>query len=411
MLTNSTSFAGKRVAVGVCGGIAAYKVVSVVSALVQAGALVDVLMTEGAQRFITPVTFAGITHRPVHTDPYAMDNSGAIAHIEIARNAEVFLIAPATAHTIAKLAHGLADDPVTLTVLASAAPVLICPAMDGGMYANPATQANIAILRARGMHVAGPASGRLASGHVGVGRLIEPDQMVDACASLLRRTTDLTGRSVVVTAGATQEPIDPVRFIGNRSSGKMGYAIAQEAAERGANVTLVAGPTALAIPAGVRLVPIRTVADLRSALHAELPRTDVLIQAAAVSDYRVADPATHKIKRTGDEVVLRLIENPDLIAEIGQLPDRPLLVGFAAETSAAVENARTKLLAKNLDLIVLNDVGKPGSGFEVDTNEVTFIGRDGPPESLPLMSKREVAAHLITRVVALLHARGVSPQS
>lgn len=398
-------FRGRRIAIGVCGGIAAYKVLSVVSRLVQAGALLDVLMTPAAQRFVAPLSFQALTHRPVLTDPWAMDAPGRIVHIAVAEAAELFLIAPATANTLAKLAHGLADDAVSLTALAVRAPLLVAPAMDGGMYEHPATQANVKTLLARGCTILGPTDGRLASGLTGRGRLVEPETILQALVDLLTRRSDLAGLRLVVTAGGTREPIDPVRYIGNRSSGKMGYALAEAAAARGATVTLVAAPAALPVPAGVAHVPVETVQQLRSALHSRLATTDVLIQAAAVSDYRVAAVAGEKIKRTGEELVLRLVENPDVIAEIGALPQHPLLVGFAAETGDHLDRAREKLLRKNLDLNVLNDVTAPGSGFGTDTNQVTILSRGGEPEVLPLQSKREVADALLDRVRELAAAR------
>jgi phosphopantothenoylcysteine decarboxylase / phosphopantothenate---cysteine ligase len=394
----SDGFSGRRLAVGVCGGIAAYKVLTVVSQLVQAGALVDVLMTPAAPRFVAPLSFQALTHRPVLTDPWAMDAAGQIAHIAVAEAADLFLVAPATAHTLAKLAQGLADDAVTLTALAARAPLLLAPAMDGGMFEHPATQANLATLLARGCTIVGPEAGRLASGLSGRGRLAEPAAILQALAGLLTRRADLSGLRIVVTAGGTREPIDPVRYIGNRSSGKMGYAIAEAAAARGATVTLVSAPTALPVPPRVVHVPVETVQQLRAALHHRLAETDVLIQAAAVSDYRVATVAEEKIKRRGDELALRLVENPDVIAEIGALPEHPFLVGFAAETGNHLEHAREKLLRKNLDLNVLNDVTAAGSGFGTDTNQVTILSRTGEPEVLPLQSKRAVADALLDRV-------------
>jgi phosphopantothenoylcysteine decarboxylase / phosphopantothenate---cysteine ligase len=395
-------FAGRHLAVGVCGGIAAYKILTVVSRLVQAGAQVDVLMTPAAQRFVGALSFQALTHRPVLIDPWATDTAGQIAHIAAAEEAEALLIAPATANTLAKLAHGLADDAVTLTALAVRAPLLLAPAMDGGMFSHPATQANLATLQARGCTVVGPEEGRLASGLTGHGRMAEPEAILQAAESLLQRRADLAGLRIVVTAGGTREPIDPVRYIGNRSSGKMGYAIAEAAAARGAMVTLISAPSALPVPSAVTYIAVETVQELRAALHRGLAQTDVLIQAAAVSDYRVAAVAAEKIRRKGEDLVLRLVENPDLIAEIGALPDHPILVGFSAETGNDLIHAREKLQRKNLDLNVLNDVTAPGSGFGTDTNQVTILGHTGEPEVLPLQSKRAVADALLDRVRLLI---------
>jgi phosphopantothenoylcysteine decarboxylase/phosphopantothenate--cysteine ligase len=403
----SAVFQGRQIAVGVCGGIAAYKVLALVSRLVQAGAQVDVLMTPAATRFVTPLSFQALTHRPVLTDPWEVNPDGQIAHIAVAEAAALLVVAPATANTLAKLAHGLADDAVTLTALAARGRLLLAPAMDGGMFEHPATQANVTVLRERGCVVVGPASGRLASGLAGLGRLAEQEAILHAMGDLLAPPADLAGLRLVVTAGGTREPIDPVRFIGNRSSGKMGYAVAERAAARGAAVTLITAPSALPVPAGVEVVRVETVNELRQALHSRLDRTDVIIQAAAVSDYRVAAVAQEKIKRHGDELVLRLVENPDLVAEIGALPTHPILVGFAAETGNRLDSAREKMVRKNLDLNVLNDVTAAGSGFGTDTNQVTILSRIGEPEVLPLLSKRAVADVLLDRVYALAVTHGI----
>lgn len=398
-----TSFApnavrGKTIVVAVCGGIAAYKVVTLVSRLVQAGAIVEVLMTEAAQHFVNPLTFRALTHRPVHTDAWGMDDEGNIAHISLARRADLLVVAPATAHTIARLAHGLADDIVTLVAIATSASVLLAPAMDGEMFVHPATQANVATLQNRGVTVVGPEAGRLASGLTGMGRMSEPEALFSAICTLFASSSDLAGLRIVVTAGGTQEPIDPVRYIGNASTGKMGYAIAEAAGLRGASVTLITAPSALTPPAQVNVVHVRTAQDLRKAVHDAVPTTDVLIQAAAVSDYRVEQQAVQKIKRGAGELTIRLVENPDIIAEVGALPTRPFLVGFAAETQDGVANAQSKLDRKNLDMIVLNDVSKPGSGFGTDTNEVTVISRGKAPDSWPLLTKREVADRLLDTI-------------
>ncbi|MCL4541378.1 MAG: bifunctional phosphopantothenoylcysteine decarboxylase/phosphopantothenate--cysteine ligase CoaBC [Chloroflexi bacterium] len=399
------ALSGRRIGIAVCGGIAAYKIAGLVSTLAQEGAEVDVLFTRDAARFVSPLTFQALTHRPVHTDPWELGTSGSITHVALARTLEVLVVAPVTAHTLARLAHGFADDMVTLVALATAAPVILAPAMDAEMYQHPAVRHNVALLQERGCRVIGPATGRLASGLVGIGRLADIPEILAEIEHCLAATRDLAGVRITVTAGGTQEPIDPVRFIGNRSSGKMGYAIAEVAQRRGAEVTLISGPVALIPPAGVHLKRIRTALELRSALHAMLSKTDVVVQAAAVADYRMQTPEQQKIKRTGATLTLQLVENPDIIAEIGAMPEHPLLIGFAAETGQNLEVARSKLRRKGLDLIVFNDITREGSGFGTDTNEVTLLPAEGEPLALPLLSKHEVAEQLLAWVSQMLHTR------
>ncbi len=399
------ALSGRRIGIAVCGGIAAYKVVGLVSTLVQEGAVVDVLFTRHASRFVSPLTFQALTHRSVYTSPWEFDVSGTIAHVALARALDVLVVAPATAHTLARLAHGFADDVVTLVALATKAPVILAPAMDAEMYHHPAVRRNVALLQERGCSVVAPVTGRLASGLVGTGRLADIAEILTEIKSCLIRTRDLAGLRITVTAGGTQEPIDPVRFIGNRSSGKMGYAIADVAQRRGAEVTLISGPVSLVPPAGVQLIAIRTALELRSALHALLPKTDVIVQAAAVADYRVQTPEHQKIRRTGSDLTLHLIENPDIIAEIGAMPEHPLLIGFAAETEQNLELARRKLRRKGLDLIVFNDVTREGSGFGTDTNEVTLVPAEGEPVALPLLPKRDVAEQVLDWVSRTLRTR------
>ena len=391
------------IALAVTGSIAAFKAADVASKLTQAGALVDVLMTQSATRFITPLTLRSLTGRPVFLDMFDVSTELAEEHVEIARRADAVMVAPASATTIAKLAQGLADDVVSLTVLATQAPVLVAPAMDNQMYENAATRANLETLRQRGYTIVGPAEGRLASGRTGLGRLVETETLLGALKQALGRGGDLAGRPVVVSAGGTREPLDPVRFISNYSSGKMGYALAEAARDRGAQVTLVTTPTALACPYGVRVVPVETVAEMREAVLAACRGADVLIMAAAVSDYRPVERASGKIKKGPARVALELEKTPDFLLEV----EGPMLkVGFAAETDDLLANARAKLLAKGLDLIAANDVTAPGSGFAVDTNQVTLIDPSGAAEALPLLPKYEVAHRLLDRVVALLRERG-----
>ena len=397
-----------RVVLGVTGSIACYKAADLASKLMQEGARVDVVLTRGASNFVTPLTFRSLTHRPVITDLFDADSEQAVNHVAMAHEADVVLVAPATAHVLAKLAHGLADDALTTTALASAAPLVVAPAMDGYMFDNPATQENLETLRRRGATIIGPESGHLASGMRGMGRMSEPAHIVDSLKVVLGRRGDMAGRAIVVSAGGTQEPIDPVRVITNHSSGKMGYAIAQAARDRGARVTLVTAPTSLPDPAGVELRRVMTVAEMREAVLAACAGADALIMAAAVSDYRPAEVASQKIKKGDaeqDGLVLRLVKNDDFFLEV---PEGVLRVGFAAESEDLLDNARVKLESKGLALIAANDITEEDSGFNVDTNRVVIIGRDGTEEALPLLTKYEVGHRLLDRVMEALAAGRVS---
>lgn len=390
---------GKNVVLGVTGSIAAYKAVDIASKLTQKGLCVDVVMTKAAQEFVTPLTFRSITHRPVVTDMFDLSSEFSVEHVALAEKADVVVIAPATANTIAKLAVGLADEMVCSTVLATKAPVIIAPAMDAGMWQNSVTQENINKLRSRGFTIVGPGYGRLASGLVGMGRLIENEEILGAIFQVLGRKGDLANKQIVVSAGGTQEPIDPVRFIGNRSSGKMGYAIAEAARDRGAVVTLVSGPTALPVPFGVEVMQVQTAAQMHDAVLKATVAADVLIMAAAVADYRPAIAAEGKIKRETDTLALELVKTSDIIAEVkGDI----IKVGFAAESGDVISRATEKLKKKHLDLIVVNDITAKDSGFDADTNRVAFIDRDGKVEQLPLLLKSEVAHKILDRVAALL---------
>ncbi len=394
-------FQGKNIVLGVTGSIACYKAVDLASKLSQAGAHVDVVMTESATKFVSSITFRSITHRPVVTDMFDPASELGIHHVAVAERADLVVVAPATADFIAKAATGLADDALGTTILATAAPVLVAPAMDGHMYENVATQENIETLRGRGVSFAGPASGHLASGLSGKGRLLETPELLGHIALVLGRNGDLAGRSVVVSAGGTQEPIDPVRIITNRSSGKMGYAIAEAARDRGARVTLVTAPTALDDPTGVEIRRASSVAEMRDAVLGACASTDILVMAAAVSDYRPAEVAAQKIKKEadGEGMVLQLLKNDDFFKEV---PTDVLRIGFAAETESLVSNAQVKLRDKGLDLIAANDVTEEGSGFEVETNRVTLIDREGRTEELPLMDKYEVGHRILDRAVELM---------
>ncbi len=397
-----------RVVLGVTGSIACYKAADLASKLMQEGARVDVVLTRGASNFVTPLTFRSLTHRPVVTDLFDADSEQAVNHVAMAHEADVVLVAPATAHVIAKLAHGFADDALTTTALASAAPLVVAPAMDGYMFDNPATQENLETLRRRGATIIGPESGHLASGMRGMGRMSEPAHIVDSLKVVLGRRGDMAGRAIVVSAGGTQEPIDPVRVITNHSSGKMGYAIAQAARDRGARVTLVTAPTSLPDPAGVELRRVMTVAEMREAVLAACAGADAVIMAAAVSDYRPAEVASQKIKKGNageDGLVLRLVKNDDFFLEV---PAGVLRVGFAAESEDLLANARVKLESKGLALIAANDITQEDSGFNVDTNRVVIIGRDGTEDELPLLTKYEVGHRLLDRVMEALAAGRVS---
>lgn len=391
---------GKTVVLGVCGGIAAYKAVEVASRLVRLAAEVHVVMTDSAAHFVTPLTFREISGQPVHTTMWEEPRTWNVEHIALARRADLFLIAPATANMIGKMANGIADDFLSTTVMATSAPVLLVPAMNTGMYLNPATQANLAILRQRGVFVMEPASGMLACGTEGVGRLPEPVDIVDRVLRHFREAGTMQGVRVLVTAGGTREAIDPVRFIGNRSSGKMGFAIAKAAADRGAEVTLVSGPSSVEPPAGVRLISVESAAQMREAVLAAFPRTDIVIKAAAVADYRPESTADHKIKKASDTLTLTLVKNPDILAELGALKTSQFLVGFAAETRDLIGYAAEKLRRKNLDMLVANDVTASGAGFESDTNIVKILYRDGSIEELPLMRKQELGHAIMDRILS-----------
>jgi len=393
---------GRRIVLGVCGSIAAYKAADLASKLVQAGAAVDVILTSAAQQFVTPLTFRGLTAR-VFTDMYEPNSSLAEEHVELARAADAVVIAPASATTIARIAHGIADDMLALTVLATVAPVLIAPAMDGQMWDNAATRANVDTLTRRGIIFVGPGEGRLASGRSGRGRLVDTDMLMGALRFTLGRAGDLAGRRLLVSAGGTHEPLDPVRYVGNRSSGKMGFAIAEAARDRGAEVTLVAGPVSLATPYGVHRVDVNTTAEMAAALRNSAASCHALIMAAAPADFRPARPADQKIKRTGDAIAVDLVPNEDIIAGLtGDL----IKVGFAAETQDVLVNAHAKIAKKGLDLIAANDVTAADAGFATDTNRVSLISAAGEIEQLPLLSKYDVGNRILDRVARLLEERG-----
>jgi len=390
--------ADKHVVLGVTGSIACYKALDLASKLMQAGALVDTIMSYGATQFVAPLAFRSLTHRVVVTDTFDPDSEYSVEHVALAHQADVIVVAPATVHCIAKLALGLADDPLTTTIVAAKCPLVVAPAMDGNMFDHPATQANLATLKERGAVIAGPGIGRLASGLSGVGRLLETPELLGHISYAIGKDGDLAGRTVVVSAGGTMEPIDPVRVITNHSSGKMGYALAEAARDRGADVVLVTAPTSLADPALVKVVQVRTAEEMGQAIQEHVTKADALVMAAAVADYRPTETAGQKIKKADDDLNISLAKTTDILKSA---KGNFVRVGFAAESQNLVENAKAKVGSKNLDLIAANDITAEGSGFGSDTNKVTLIDRDLAVEELPLLSKYEVSNRILDRVKVL----------
>jgi len=389
----------KTIVLGITGSIAAYKAADIASRLTKEGAKVEVVMTEASTWFIAPLALRSITGREVVTDMFDLESQRTLEHITLAEAADVVVIAPATASLIAKLAAGIADEMPALVVLATKAPIILAPAMNVNMYQNPITQENLAKLKARGFIIIEPERGRLASGRVGLGRLADSDKIIGTIKQVLGRLGDLAGKKLVVTAGGTQEPIDPVRHITNPSSGKMGYAIAEAARDRGAEVKLVTAPVSLPQPAGVKVIPVRTTLEMQKAVAKAVTKADALIMAAAVTDYQPKTMAKDKIKKDTLELKLELVRTPDILAEVkGDF----VKVGFAAESDDIVANAKKKLKNKKLDMIVANDITAADSGFGVDTNKVIIIDKKGKVEKLPLMSKREVADRILDGVVGLV---------
>lgn len=392
---------GKTIVLCVTGGIAAYKAADLTSKLRGAGAQVRVLMTESATQFITPMTFEVLSGYRAVVDTFDRNFSWEVEHVSLAKAADVFVIAPATANIIAKAAHGIADDMVSTTLLATRAPVVIAPAMNTGMYDNPVTGQNLETLRGRGVHMVEPACGRLACGDTGRGKLADTNEILHAIEQALT-VQDLADLSLLVTAGPTQEALDPVRFLSNHSSGKMGYAIAARAALRGAKVTLVSGPTTLATPAGVTRVDITSAREMFDAVVSRADRQDIIIKAAAVGDYRPETEAQDKLKKSDDEMNIALTRNPDILAELGR-KKRPgqLLCGFAMETQNLLQNAADKLRRKNCDMLVANSLREAGAGFQHDTNAATLLFADGRQETVPLMQKEELADRILDRLLVL----------
>jgi phosphopantothenoylcysteine decarboxylase/phosphopantothenate--cysteine ligase len=397
-----------RITLGVTGGVAAYKAAELVRRLQQDSFSVQVVMTRSAREFVTPLTFAALSGQKVITDLFAGTEAGgeanlesAIEHIAVAQRTDLLLVAPATADIIAKFAQGIADDFLTTLFLASTAPVVVAPAMNVNMWNNAATQANLEILRSRGIHVVNPDEGYLACGMTGAGRLAGQEQIVAAVREVLHFKRDLEGQTVLITAGPTCEALDPVRYITNRSSGKMGYAVAEAAARRGARVILVSGPTALDVPASVQRIDVKTAEEMHAAVSAYVADASIAIFAAAVADYRPVQSFDQKIKRNKEPMTIALEPTRDILADVARNKGNRLIVGFAAETERVAENARKKLVAKNADLIVANDVTAEGAGFDLDTNIVTLFSRDGRDLPLPRMSKAEVAQRILDEVVRL----------
>ena len=397
---------------GVGGGIAAYKSAELARALMERGFRVQVVLTSAAEKFITPLTFAALTGRKVITDLFGSASSeetlsSAVEHIAVAQENDILVIAPATADLLARLAHGLANDFLTTTYLAFTGPVVLAPAMNSNMWSHPATQANLAILKSRGHHIIEPEEGLLACGTTGPGRLAEPERIADMVAGLSMHQRDLEGETLLITAGPTEEPLDPVRFISNRSSGKMGYALAQAAAQRGARVILISGPVQLPEPAGVQVIHVRTAVEMRNAVMEHLAEAGIIVKSAAVADYHVAHVPQHKVKKTSARMSLDLDPTPDILAELGQKKGDRLLIGFAAETENLTDSARQKLKTKNCDMVVANLVNQEGTGFESDQNEVVLVLRTGETIPIARAPKREIADRIFDQVTKLrlaLHA-------
>jgi phosphopantothenoylcysteine decarboxylase/phosphopantothenate--cysteine ligase len=401
-----TPFQDKRIVLGVTGSIAVYKSVDLASKLAQSGAVVDVILTQSATQFVTPLTFQSVTGQPAYTDSDLWGSQGHIQHIGLARHAKQLVIAPITANTLAKLAHGIADNLLTVTALAARCPIILAPAMDGGMYAHPATQTNLDTLRQRDVTIIGPTEGHLASGMTGIGRMVESIELLGLIRYGLTRHGPLRNKKIIVTASGTYEPIDPIRGITNRSSGKQGFALAQAALDQGADVTLISGPTHLAAPIGADHVKIRTAEEMQAAVLKALPDSTALLMAAAVADFRPVSLTKEKVKKSAGVPKLELEATPDILAAVAKEKSKhgypEISVGFAAESQDLISNARQKLEAKQLDLIIANDISATDAGFAVDTNRVTILDAGGGEEVLPLMSKDEVAQFVLERVIGLL---------
>jgi phosphopantothenoylcysteine decarboxylase / phosphopantothenate---cysteine ligase len=399
-LGSSSPLAGRRVLLGVTGGIAAYKACILTRLLTQAGATVQVVMTPSATRFVGTDTFAALSGRPAYTEVW--EEPGSVLHVRLARGADMCVVAPATANVIAKLSGGIADDLITSTLLEATCPLVVAPAMHSGMWEHPATQANVRSLREHGTVMVGPATGPLAAGDEGMGRMAEPEDILATLEEVASRGRDLAGRRIVVTAGPTWEPIDAVRFLGNRSTGRMGFAVAREAFDRGADVTLVVGPGTVKPPEGPRMVRVATAEEMRMSVLKAAEEADAVIMAAAVADFRPREAAPGKLKKEKGPPRLELVPTPDILAELGQMKGDRVLVGFAAETEDVETAGRTKLVAKGLNLLVANEVGREGTGFAAESNHAAILSRTGDDEPLREWTKAELAAALCDRLTKLL---------
>lgn len=399
---------GKTIVLGVTGGIACYKAAALCSKLTQAGAKVRVIMTVSATKFVAPLTFQTLSRHDVAIDTFDEKDSSVVSHIDLADSADLVVVAPATANMIAKMANGIADDMLSTTLLATEAPVLVAPAMNVHMYAHPAVVANMSLLRERGVAFVEPGEGQLACGYVGKGRLAEPEEIMAAIQKIVNPSKPLAGKKVIVTAGGTMERIDPVRYITNDSSGKMGYAIAQTAKQMGAQVVLITGKASVPVPTGVEAVAVESTLEMMNAVMARFEDTDIVIKAAAVADYRPANRSDIKIKKNDETMTIELVKNPDILQTLGERKTKQFIVGFAAETNNGEQYAMDKVKRKRCDLLVLNDVTMPGAGFGTDTNIVQIFDSNGLVASLPQMSKQEVAERLLTLVTDKMNARGGS---
>ncbi|OON97905.1 MAG: phosphopantothenoylcysteine decarboxylase [Epulopiscium sp. Nele67-Bin005] len=392
----------KNILIGVTGGIAVYKILDVVSQLKKKGFSIDTIMSKNACEFVNPLSFETLTNNKVVTDTFYRNHKFEVEHIELAKKADVMLIAPATANIIGKIANGIADDMLSTTVMAVKCPIIIAPAMNTAMYENTIVQENIAYLKEKGYLFIEPASGMLACGDIGKGKLAPVDEIVTTVSEKLNLNQDLKGKKVLITAGATIEPIDPMRYITNHSTGKMGYAIAAQAQKRGAEVVLISGQTNLDVPAGVRRIDIQTAAQMYEAVHENFANTDIVIKTAAVADYRPANVSSQKMKKKDDNLILELIPNKDILKSLGDIKTNQILVGFAAETNNIIEYAKQKLAKKNLDFIVANNISQTGAGFGGNTNIATIISRDGTIKELPMMSKSALGDEILNEIIIRL---------